>query len=50
MAQFDNVLPIWGIQRMTELEEWLSYMDNPPAMTEEMEDINVWSIFRGDVL
>lgn len=37
MLQYDNVLPIWGIQRMTELEEWLSYMDNPPAMTEEME-------------
>lgn len=37
MLQFDNVLPIWGIQRMTELEEWLSYMDNPPVMTAEME-------------
>ncbi|MBQ6590686.1 MAG: aldo/keto reductase [Lachnospiraceae bacterium] len=37
MQQFDGVLPIWGIQRMTELEEWLSYMDNPPAMTEEIE-------------
>jgi len=30
MLQYDNVLPIWGIQRMTGLEEWLSYMDNPP--------------------
>ena len=37
MLQFDNVLPIWGVQRMTELEEWLSYMDNPPLMTAEME-------------
>ena len=36
IAQFDNVLPIWGIQRMRELEEFLAYMDNPPAMTEEM--------------
>ncbi len=25
MNQFDNVLPIWGIQHMSELEEFLSY-------------------------
>ncbi|MCI8376816.1 MAG: aldo/keto reductase [Lachnospiraceae bacterium] len=36
MAQFDNVLPIWGIQRERELDEFLSYIDNPPAMTEEI--------------
>ena len=36
MTQFDNVLPIWGIQRESELEEWLSYMDNTPEMTTEM--------------
>ena len=36
MAQFDNVLPIWGIQREEELEEWLSYMDNTPAMDAEI--------------
>ncbi len=36
LAQFDNVLPIWGIQRMGELEEFLSYFDNPPSMTEEV--------------
>jgi len=35
MAQFDNVLPIWGIQRRSELEEWLSYMDSTPEMTPE---------------
>ena len=29
MTQFDNVLPIWGIQKISELEEWLSYMDIP---------------------
>lgn len=33
-AQFDNVLPIWGVQRESELDEFLSYIDNPPAMTE----------------
>ncbi len=33
-AQYDNVLPIWGIQRESELEEFLSYMDHPPVMNE----------------
>ena len=37
LAQFDNVLPIWGIQRMSELEEFLSYQDNPPALTEAVQ-------------
>lgn len=36
MTQFDNVLPIWGIQREKELEEWLSYMEDTPVMTEEL--------------
>lgn len=36
LAQFDNVLPIWGVQRERELDEFISYMDNPPAMTPEM--------------
>lgn len=36
LAQFDNVLPIWGVQREEELEEFLSYIDNPPKMTEEI--------------
>ena len=31
-AQFDNTLPIWGVQREHELDEFLSYMDNPPSM------------------
>lgn len=37
LAQYDNVLPIWGVQRERELDEFLSYIDNPPAMTEEIE-------------
>ena len=36
MSQYDNVVPIWGIQRMKELEEWLSYMTDTPAMTDEI--------------
>ncbi|MBR6316737.1 MAG: aldo/keto reductase [Lachnospiraceae bacterium] len=39
LAQFDNVLPIWGIQRERELDEFLSYIDNPPAMTQEILDL-----------
>ena len=35
VSQFDHVLPIWGIQRMSELEEWLSYMDDVPELNEE---------------
>ena len=36
IAQFDNVLPIWGVQRESELEEFLGYMENPPALTDDM--------------
>ena len=36
MAQYDNVLPIWGVQRERELDEFLSYVKNPPVMTEEL--------------
>ena len=36
MTQFDNVLPIWGIQKEEELDEWLSFMDNTPVMDEEL--------------
>ena len=39
MAQFDNVLPIWGIQRESELDEFISYIDNPVSMTEEIGNI-----------
>ena len=38
MTQFDNVLPIWGIQKESELEEWLSYMENTPVMDEEIRE------------
>ncbi|MDO5133451.1 MAG: aldo/keto reductase [Eubacteriales bacterium] len=34
MTQF-NALPIWGVQRERELDEWLSYMADTPEMTEE---------------
>lgn len=39
MSQFDNVLPIWGVQRERELDEWLSYNDNPPLLDKELESV-----------
>ena len=36
IAQYDNVLPIWGVQRESELDEFLSYIENPPVMSEEL--------------
>ena len=39
LAQYDNVLPIWGVQRETELDEFLSYIDNPPELTEEIKEL-----------
>lgn len=36
LAQYDNVLPIWGIQREHELDEFISYIEKPPYMTDEL--------------
>jgi predicted aldo/keto reductase-like oxidoreductase len=33
MDQYDNVLPIWGVQRESELDEFLTYVEQPPALT-----------------
>jgi len=38
MLQYDNVLPIWGIQREKELDEWLSYMECEPKMDSSIMD------------
>jgi len=37
VSQYD-IIPIWGIQREKELDEWLSYMDKTPELTPEMKD------------
>lgn len=31
--QFDNVLPIWGVQRESELNQWLRFMEAPGEIT-----------------
>ena len=37
MSQY-NVLPIWGVQKMSELEEWLRFFEKEPEMTDEIRD------------
>lgn len=37
LAQYEHVAPIWGIQRESELDEFLSYNVNPPVLTEAMK-------------
>ncbi len=36
MLDYPNVVPIWGVQRMSELEEWLSFFDKDPVMTDDI--------------
>jgi predicted aldo/keto reductase-like oxidoreductase len=37
LRQYGNVVPIWGIQRMSELDEFLSFEKNPPVFGEEIK-------------
>ena len=39
LFQYPNVLPIWGIQRSEELEEFLSFFKCPPVMTPEISAV-----------
>lgn len=36
LRQFDNLVPIWGIQRMSELNEFIGLENNPPVLDEEL--------------
>lgn len=36
LQQFDNLVPIWGIQRMGELEQILELSENPPALDDQL--------------
>lgn len=36
LRSFENVVPIWGIQKMEQLEEWISYENNPPQLDERL--------------
>lgn len=37
MTQFDNVVPIWGVQRQAELDEWLSYFSHTPVLDDDIQ-------------
>lgn len=39
LAQYDNVLPIWGIQKEEELDEFISYIDHPPILTNKLKEL-----------
>ena len=39
IRQFGNVIPIWGMQKTQELDEFLSYEENPPLMDSVMQNI-----------
>ena len=37
MRQYEHVVPIWGIQYMSELEEFLGYEENEPVIDAELQ-------------
>ena len=39
LNQFNHVLPIWGVQRPGELEEFVSYIHSEPQLTEELRAV-----------
>ena len=39
LAQYENVLPIWGVQKEAELDEFITYIEHPPVLTEELEQL-----------
>lgn len=43
LRQFGNVVPIWGIQRESELDEFIELEKNPPQLDEAM-----WAIIEKD--
>ncbi len=38
LMKFEQVEPIWGIQKEKELDEFLSYQESPPTLTVELEE------------
>ncbi len=39
LAQYDHVLPIWGVQREKELDEFIRYIDHPPSLTKKLKAV-----------
>ena len=38
MNEYDNVLPIWGVQRESELDEFISYFDDMPELGGDIKE------------
>jgi predicted aldo/keto reductase-like oxidoreductase len=36
LRQYENVIPIWGVQKRQELDEFLSYENEPPLLDDEL--------------
>ena len=43
LRQYDNVVPIWGVQRERELDEFLAFEQHPPELNESL-----WRIIEQD--
>jgi uncharacterized protein len=43
LRQYGNILPIWGVQRMSELEDFIALENNPPLL-----DDGMWEIINRD--
>jgi len=43
LRQYDNVIPIWGLQKVSELEDFIALENNPPVLDESM-----WKIINRD--
>ena len=39
LFQYKNALPIWGIQKESELDEFISYQKQAPVLTKDIEEI-----------
>ncbi|NLG02866.1 MAG: aldo/keto reductase [Clostridia bacterium] len=37
--QYDHALPIWGVQKESELDEFISYIKNPPVLNDELRAV-----------
>lgn len=39
LDRYENALPIWGIQKESELDEFISFMTDAPEMTKELSEV-----------
>jgi predicted aldo/keto reductase-like oxidoreductase len=37
LRQYPNIVPIWGIQKLSEIQEFIGYENSPPPMDEALE-------------